>query len=403
MTVTFFHIGQEIFINNFIPEVYGFLFGQISDTKKVELGRKIIANKEARDFLFRIFMGNIVDEKGEQFSGDNWQLIYNGSWTFVFILIQHQCRHHKSSAKIEEIIFDSIGTAATNNRFDLEKQHRAIHNNSDGALAYINLCILNARRYIFRQEKRFVSLHSEDGKREMHFDTTLPDVGDIEDIDIIEVAHDYMGSISDGLLLPNPLFPQTMFMDWFVELDNMIFSKDWLSTKFTAVNQVLTIERLILFRQAVRQDDFSYITSIMDQCRRCKRNLIQKLLKDIFADLQMLEDVYDEKILSSLLCVVMPEVFAIPDHAKKKWEQRGNAATELKNRFDFFGFITEVYLPRLNQLVNQKVDHEQFLIECQTMRHVLMMIVVIHTLQQRTSKHRNHTLDEQNASYEYAY
>ena len=32
------------------------------------------------------------------------------------------------------------------------------------------------------------------------------------------------------------------------------------------------------------------------------------------------------------LYVVMPEVFAIPDNAKKKWEQRGNAATELKNR-----------------------------------------------------------------------
>ena len=33
-----------------------------------------------------------------------------------------------------------------------------------------------------------------------------------------------------------------------------------------------------------------------------KRNLIQKLLKDIFADLQMLEDVYDTQLLSKPLC-----------------------------------------------------------------------------------------------------
>ena len=32
-----------------------------------------------------------------------------------------------------------------------------------------------------------------------------------------------------------------------------------------------------------------------------------------------------------------------------------------------------------------------------------MMIVVIQTLQQRTSEHRNHTNDEQNDPYEYAY
>ena len=54
-----------------------------------------------------------------------------------------------------------------------------MHNNSDGALAYIKLCVLNAERYIFKQEKGFVSLHSEDGKREMYFETTLPDVSDI--------------------------------------------------------------------------------------------------------------------------------------------------------------------------------------------------------------------------------
>ena len=403
MTVRFFHIGQEIFINNFIPEVYDFLFGQISDTRKEELGHKIIANKDARDFLFRIFMGNIVDEKEEQFYSTNWQLVYNGSWTFVFLFIQHQCRHYQSSAKIEEIIFDSISTAATNNRFDLDKQYRAIHNNIDGALAYINLCVLNAKRSIFKQAKSFVPLHSEDGKREIYFDFTLPDTSEIEDIDIVEVAHDYMGPTSDSLLLPNPLFPQTMFMDWFVDLDNMIFSEDWLSTKFTAKNQKDTIQRLILFRQAVRQDEFTYIKSIMDQCRRCKRNLIKKLLKDIFADLQMLEELYDTKLLSGLLHVVMPEVFAISDDVEKKWEQRGNAATELKNRFDFFGFVNEVYLPRLNQLINQKVDHENFIVECETMRHVLMMIVVIHTLQQRTSEHRNHTNDGQKDSYKYTY
>ena len=87
----YYYIEQEIFINNFIPEFYEFLFDQISDTKKVGLGRKIIADKEARDFLFRISMGNIVDER---YSGDNWQLIYNGSWTFVFLFIQHQCQYH---------------------------------------------------------------------------------------------------------------------------------------------------------------------------------------------------------------------------------------------------------------------------------------------------------------------
>ena len=297
---------------------------------------------------------------------------------------------------VEKIVLTSIGTTSDNNRFDQEKQYRAMKNQSDGSLAYIKLSIQNAKKRVHKQEKKHSTLDKKDGRREIHIDPTNPDVDHFEDTDIIEVAQDYIRGLShDGLLLPDPNHPKTMFLDWFVDLDNMIFSDSWLATKFTAKNQMDTIQRLTLFRQAVRQNDYTYIHHIMDQCRRCKRKLVGKLLKDIFVDLQMLKDIYDTTLLHSAFQVIMPEVFEIPNDAQKKWEQRGNAATMLKTRFDYMMCIHEIYLPRLNQLVNLKADLEHFVIECHVMRHFIMMLIIIHTLQKRTSKHRNNSTASQ--------
>ena len=61
---------------------------------------------------------------------------------------------------------------------------------------------------------------------------TPPDNSKFENQDTIEAAQKYVcGLSSDSLLFPNQQSnPQTMFMDWIVDLDNMIFNEDWLST-----------------------------------------------------------------------------------------------------------------------------------------------------------------------------
>ena len=56
-----------------------------------------------------------------------------------------------------------------------------------------------------------------------------------------------------------------------------------------------------------------------------QKNLIQKFVEGYFADLQMLEDVYDTKVLSRFFICHMPEVFAVPEHEPDKWRLRVRA------------------------------------------------------------------------------
>ena len=112
-----------------------------------------------RDFFFGIFMGNIVDQDGLQFSSENHKDIFEKSWSVVFIMILeysksvYNTRKKLSTASkrfksdnlddIQQKVVLSISNTANNNRTNIEQQHKAINEGSSGSYSYIRVSVDN--------------------------------------------------------------------------------------------------------------------------------------------------------------------------------------------------------------------------------------------------------------------
>ena len=386
MTTSQFKLNQKVIsIINFIPEVSLVMYGNTSQRQIAELIKMYILKcPKSRDFFFQIYMGNIVDENGRQFSPDS--LEYSRSWTVVYFFIHHIAATMKMTF-LAENVFDSILQTSENNRDHLERQNLAINCRERGARSYIEECFRNAYKKYKKQQRKHTSIDDDEnfyeGKHsQMHIEQ---DNQFFECMRTIETTYQFLqGYDFDNLLLPNVHYGDMMILEWMFDLENKVLGREWLQQKFTAVNQVQTIERLISFRRAVEHDNFEYIASEMDQVRRCKRNLYTKMLRDILSNIQELEDLYDDCTLKNMLQTLMKGVFDV-DSIK----ERVNLISALKNVISVQDCIFDLVITRLERLLEANVHPEQMLLECHTMRDFVQLLIVVHKFQKRTAVHRN--------------
>ena len=91
LAIRFIKQEKQIVLSELPVEVMQLLFQNNIDSDINKLFKTAIKNDSyrstVRDFFFGIFMGNIVDQDGLQFSSENHKDIFEKSWSVVFIMI----------------------------------------------------------------------------------------------------------------------------------------------------------------------------------------------------------------------------------------------------------------------------------------------------------------------------
>lgn len=390
MKPRFFYLSKEIDISKLDENVALLLFSELSKEQIDTVVYAISKKKEERDFLFRVYMGNIVDQFGRQYSPSNQKHIFDKSWVFVdrtiynYIYNQYLSLDCDAIKDLHQNVAQGFSITSKNNRSHPLKQHEAIHNKKNGAKKYIHTAIKNTviKMNVYHLKNKILDFNNDKNAQIISVEDNF---SFFHNADIIDTTKKYLGDIAyKSYLFPSTDNHKEMLCAWREELDSMLFHREWLSTKFTAVNHEKTIERIIAYRQAVRLDDFSYIENEFDQFRRCKRNLVKKLLNEVLCDLQKLEHYFQDNSLQKCLRVLIPEVFDTTD-----WKNRVNATTMIKKRLDFDMCVEDLMLPRLDQLLSTGAHPKQVHQECCIITNFLLLVIVIQTFQKNTSLHRN--------------
>jgi hypothetical protein len=352
-----------------------------------------------RDLFFGIFMGNIVNQDGLQFSSENHNDIYERSWSVVYIMIiEYSKAVYNARIKglslpvpksnqialddVQQKVLLSISNTAHNNRKNLEQQVRAIHECNSGSYSYIRISVDNEiTREIERLYKDLIVTAPpvEQEVSTVQQPTTPPS------INILTRCYQKLAEQTiEALLLPS-ISPNTHTYSWMKDLEHWVFSFDYLSQHFTRKNQEETKKRIMALYQSMNQSelfkDSNILENSQDQARRCRRNYIQKLLEKLFLELDIIEETYESIYLKEWIQKLIPKVFS-----EKKMSEKIKEATAIKNMIEPLAWEEDILIGLLEKLLQRdiSISSQQFLYECKVIQTLSILIVVVNAIQQRS-------------------
>ena len=386
VSLKFYKDQEQILITKLPIEVFLLLHSKISESDIKKLFFTAIKNdsyrSNVRDFFFGIFMGNIIDQQGVQFSHTNYEEIYNLSWIIVYHMILEYSKSVYNSRKkdfppeaiidlddVQGSVITSISKTADRNRNHLKQKVDAIKKNSQGAYSYIRVCVDHE---ITRRLNSMTKLEANNS------------TGDSEPIlpeHLVEHAHQKLQGISyHALLLPSlQVSKEKRIEQWLTDLENMSVSEEFLTQLFTRSNQTVLIQRIHLLYLSYQTNNPELLENIQDQAQRARRKYINKLLQKLLQELSLLEEQFKSVELKKIIQRIIPKIFdATTD------QERVKEATALKNILTPI-VCGEILLPDLlEKILIQNISTEQFLLECQALQTFIILVIVVYVLQQRT-------------------
>lgn len=403
LAIQFIRQKKQVLLSELPVEVMQLLFQNNIDSDISKLFKTAIKNgsyrSAVRDFFFGIFMGNIVDRDGLQFSSENHKDIFEKSWSVVFIMILEYSKSVYNTRKkglplpakdsnqinlddIQQKVVLSISNTANNNRTNIEQQHRAINEGSSGSYSYIRVSVDNEMTREIERLYKDLNIAKPDVEQELSTvqQPTIP-----PSIHILTRCYQKLtGQTIDPLLLPNAS-PNKHTYSWMQDLEDWVFSFNYLSLHFTRKNQEDTKKRIRALYLSMNQSELFKDTGILqnsqDQARRCRRNYIQKLLEKLFLELDIIEEKYESHYLKEWMQKLIPKVFS-----EEKMSEKIKEATAIKNMIEPLDWEEGILIGLLEKLLQRKtsVSAEQFLCECTAIQTLSILIVVVNAIQKRS-------------------
>ena len=385
VVLKFYKDQNPIQITKLPIEVFLLIHSKVSDSDIKKLFFTAIKNdsyrSNIRDFFFGIFMGNITDQQGLQFSETNQDKIYNLSWIIVYHMILEYSKSVYNSRKknfhpdvlidLEDVqgsVIASISKTASRNRTHLKQQVDAIKKNTQGAYSYIRVCVDH-------------DISNRIKPIPVPVDNSTIGIEPSQAEHLVEFAHQKLQGISyHVLLLPSLQHSKEKRIDqWLIALENMSVSEDFLEKLFTRSNQTILIQRIYLLYLSYQTNNPELLENIQDQAQRARRKYINKLLQKLLQELSLLEEQFKTIELKKIIQRIIPKIFdATTD------QERIKEATALKNILTP-NVCGEILLPNhLEKILTQNISVEQFLLECQALQTFVILVIVVYVLQQRT-------------------
>jgi hypothetical protein len=358
-----------------------------------------------RDLFFGIFMGNIVDANGNQFSQENHPIIYERSWSVVYCMVREYSKSvysarmksisssiHISLEEIQHKVILSISNTAQNNRTNLVQQVRAINHRDNGAYSYIRVSVDNEMTRAI--DKAYKKQKIQDELIQETEPVTQP--SHTHPKHILTMAYQKLGTLNYHVLLLPPLKKSSDKLRseiWLENLEQYVFSYDYLSIHFTRSNQEETKKRIIALYISLNQPKLlvgeDILKNSQDQARRCRRNYIQKLLAQLFLELDTIYEMYNDELIRKHFQKIIPKVFE-----KELEKDKIKEATAIKNIISPSACGEDLLFSLLELMLERDISNRQFLLECQAIQTFTILVIVVNAIQQRTRAEKVNVLPQ---------